>query len=96
MKYLGSITNDKDLSNKSYVDGLVVILTANLAPTYSSSNTYSVGDYVIYDNVLYVCNTAISTAEAWNSSHWTQTSIATVIGNIASALNTINSGGGVS
>lgn len=42
---------------------------------YSSSSTYNVGDYCIYDNTLYQCNTKISTAEAWNSSHWTEVNI---------------------
>lgn len=44
---------------------------------YSSSNTYAVGDYCVYGNTLYKCTTAISTAEAWNSAHWTATTIAT-------------------
>ena len=79
MKYLGSITNDKDLSNKNYVDGLAATLVANLAPTYSSSSTYAEGDYVIHDNVLFVCTTAITTAEAWNSAHWTQTTMSSFV-----------------
>ena len=47
----------------------------NLADEYSSSSTYDLGDLVIHDNVLYKCTTAITTAEAWNSSHWTATTI---------------------
>lgn len=47
----------------------------NIADEYSSSSTYAVGDLVIYDGVLYKCTTAISTAEAWNSTHWTQTNV---------------------
>ena len=42
------------------------------ATAYSSSDTYAVGDICIYNNKLYRCNTAISTAEAWNSNHWTE------------------------
>ena len=48
-----------------------------ITDAYSSSSTYSVGDYCIYGNTLYKCTTAISTAEAWNSAHWTATTIAT-------------------
>lgn len=44
---------------------------------YSSLQTYAVGDYCIYENTLYKCTTAITTAEAWNSAHWTATTIAT-------------------
>ena len=42
------------------------------ADAYSSSATYAVGDICIYGNKLYRCTTAISTAEAWNSNHWTE------------------------
>jgi len=45
--------------------------TNNLAPAYSASSTYSLGAKVIYNGQLYKCTTAISTAEAWNSAHWT-------------------------
>ena len=43
----------------------------DIAPAYSSSSTYAVGAKVIYNGQLYKCTTAISTAEAWNSAHWT-------------------------
>ena len=39
---------------------------------YSDSSTYNVGDFVYYNNQIYVCNTAIGTAESWDSTHWTQ------------------------
>jgi len=42
---------------------------SNLADVYSSSSTYAVNDYVIYDNALYKCTTAITVAEAWDSTH---------------------------
>ena len=48
----------------------------NFAPAYSASSTYAVGDTVIYKGQLYKCTTAISTAEAWNSSHWAAKSVA--------------------
>lgn len=38
---------------------------------YSSSSTYSIGDYIIYSNAIYKCNTDISVAEDWDSTHWT-------------------------
>lgn len=52
----------------------------NIADAYDATATYSVGDYCIYNNTLYKCNTAISTAEAWNSNHWTSTVIADELG----------------
>ena len=40
--------------------------------------TISVGDCCIYNGDLYKCTTAIpSGGEAWNSSHWTKTTVLT-------------------
>lgn len=51
----------------------------NFAGAYDSTSTYAVGDYVVYEHNLYVCNTAISTAEAWTAAHWTQVNIGSVL-----------------
>lgn len=48
-----------------------------VASVYSSSSTYSVGDFVIYNNTLYECTTAISTAEEWTAAHWTASDFGT-------------------
>ena len=48
----------------------------SIAPTYSSSSTYKVGDYVMYNAQLYRCIIEIGTSEAWNTSHWESVSIA--------------------
>lgn len=37
---------------------------------YSNQLTYSVGDYVFYNDILYVCITAITTPESFNSEKW--------------------------
>lgn len=47
----------------------------SLAPAYSASSTYAVGDMVLKDGQLYECNTAISTAEAWTAAHWTAVTV---------------------
>lgn len=52
-----------------------------VSDAYDPTQTYAVGDYCIYNNTLYRCNTAITTAEAWNSAHWTATSIASELEN---------------
>jgi len=46
-------------------------LSDSIASEYSSSATYAVGDHVLYNGGYYVCNTAITTAEAWTTAHWT-------------------------
>lgn len=68
---------------------------ANFAPAYSSSATYAVGDHVLYNGGYYVCNTAITTAEAWTAAHWTAvkvgpeiTDLKTQISNIADDIDT--------
>lgn len=47
----------------------------NIAPVYSTSSTYDLGDLVIYNNNLYECTTAITTAESWTAAHWTQVKV---------------------
>ena len=59
--------------------------TMNLSDEYDNTLTYSVGDYCIYNNTLYRCTTAISTAEAWDVTHWTETNIDEEIKNIDNA-----------
>ena len=58
-----------------------------IAATYSSSSTYKVGDYCIHDGGLYRCTTAITTAEAWTSGHWTAAKIGPDVSDLKSALN---------
>lgn len=66
-------TNDQ-LVNKSYVDNSILTKTYELSGlnAYSSNSTYSVNDYVYYNNLIYKCNTAVDTAEAFDSTKWTQ------------------------
>lgn len=37
---------------------------------YDATSTYKIGDIVSYNGSIYQSNSTISTAEAWNSSHW--------------------------
>ena len=77
---------DYNPSTKKYVDDSASTVANNIAPVYSDQSTYAIGEYVLYDKVLYVCNTTISVAESWTAAHWTQTNIATILGNIETAL----------
>jgi hypothetical protein len=52
---------------------------ANFADAYDSSATYAVGDYCTQYGRLYVCNTEISTPEAWTAAHWTATTVMAAI-----------------
>lgn len=51
----------------------------DIAPAYDPTSTYAVGDIVSYDGDIYKCNTAISVAEAWDSTHWTRKSVQELI-----------------
>ena len=75
---LADPTGNQDAATKKYVDD-----EANKRapvkvpmPVYSSSLTYAVGDQVIYDNKFYQCSTAITSAEVWNISNWSEISAA--------------------
>ena len=50
-------------------------LKAAMAPTYSPSAVYAVGDYAWNNGVLYRCTTAITSDETWTSGHWTAAAI---------------------
>ena len=56
------------------------------APQYSTSATYNVGDYVIYNGSLYRCTTKISTAESWTSGHWTAAKVGSELNDLKSAI----------
>ena len=46
---------------------------SSLAPKYSTSSAYSVGQYVFHDGSIYRCTTAIALpGEAWNPAHWSE------------------------
>ena len=42
----------------------------NLARPYDSASTYAVGAYVLFQDTLYKCTTAISTGEAFDPNKW--------------------------
>jgi hypothetical protein len=63
--------------------------TTNQASVYNASSTYKIGDYCIYNGYFYVCNIDIISPEAFNSSHWNQTTIGDSIQNGGGAGHTI-------
>lgn len=70
------MANIKKVSlNGTAYDITDAIVRSSVANEYSASATYAVGDYCIKDGVVYKCNTAISTAETWNASHWTEVKV---------------------
>lgn len=48
---------------------------SHTAEAYDATKTYAVGEYCVYNSKLYVCKTAITTAEAWTAAHWTEVTV---------------------
>ena len=64
-------------------------IDSSIAPAYSSSSTYAVGDMVVYSNKLYVCTTAITTAETWTEAHWTAVTISSELADLKEDFNAL-------
>ena len=63
-------------------DGL--LKTKCITNVYDNTSTYSVGDFCIYDDVLYKCTTAVTTAEDFDSTKWSSTNVTTEVSSVAS------------
>lgn len=68
-----------NMQNRTII-GAINTLLANFASVYDSTATYAVDDVVTYNGVLYKCTTAITTAEAFDSSKWTAITITDYMG----------------
>lgn len=64
-------------------------VSAMVAEAYSSSKTYAVGDYCFHAGTLYKCTTAIATAEAWTSGHWTAAKLADDLSEQSEAITSV-------
>ena len=64
-------------------------IDSSIAPAYSPSSTYAVGDMVVYSNKLYVCTTAITTAESWAAAHWTAVTISSELTDLKEDFNAL-------
>lgn len=82
----GSAWSQSSVKETDYQAALTA-LAGNFAVVYSNAATYAVGDYCVYNNVLYRCTTRISTAESWNSAHWTQVTVGAFMKGVAPLLN---------
>ena len=56
---------------------------ASIADQFDTTATYAVNDLVIYNNLLYICTTAVTTPGAWTgSTNWERTTLENQIDNI--------------
>lgn len=70
-----SIDSSLILSNLQFYRMLDIASISSIAPPYSTSATYALGDYCTKNGYFYRCNTPISTAEAWTAAHWTKVTV---------------------
>lgn len=84
---------DKNLQSITFPGITNKYKVPQVAPAYSASSTYVVGDYVNNAGTIYRCTTAITTAEAWTAGHWTAAMISSdfrdEVADLKSALSTI-------
>lgn len=67
-----------------YLFGAVTAIVGSIANEYDATSTYAVDSYVIYENVLYKCITAVTTPESFDDTKWSAVLI----------VNEMGSGGG--
>lgn len=48
---------------------------SNFAEAYDPTATYSIGEYVTYENLTYKCIVAITVPESFDGSHWTRVTL---------------------
>ena len=56
-----------------------------IAAAFSTTSTYALGDYVMYNGKLYECTTAVTVEGAWDASNWTESKVMTSFQPIPSA-----------
>ena len=59
-------------SNLRAVSDATYSAAVAVADVYNATSSYDIGDYCIKSTLLYKCNTAIPSGEAWDSGHWNE------------------------
>ena len=72
-----SVFHFDDLGSGGSIDPSVLAAkldSTSAAPAFDATKTYSVGEHVTYEGVLYECSTVVTTAGSWTgSTNWTAT-----------------------
>lgn len=60
---------------------------ASISEEFLDSATYDVGDLVIYNNLLYICHTAVEVPGAWTgNTNWSRTTVDTLVTNLGNDI----------
>lgn len=81
----GLSNTNRDVANKLYS-------VAIAEPYDATAGTYAIGDVVVYNGQRYVCTTAVAVAEPFDADKWTGEDVETVLENLATAINSVNTG----
>lgn len=73
-------SNLRAVSDETYSAAVAV------ADVYNATSSYDIGDYCIKSTLLYKCNTAIPSGEAWDSSHWDEICVSDELNEIRSSV----------
>lgn len=89
----GSHTHDDRYYTEEEIDvkmkeqqNQIDIARNNTADAFDETKTYAVGNYCIYNNVLYKCKTAVTEAGPWNEDNWAITTVEAEISELNSNL----------
>lgn len=74
-------------STATAADGKGTGAIASIADTFDPTSTYTVGDYVMYNSLLYICTTAVTVPGAWNAGSWQRTTVETILAAKANSAN---------
>ena len=61
------------------IEDVLADIKTNLGDTYSAAATYNVGDYCIYNNIMYKCIVAVTSPEEFDSTKWSIANIGDVL-----------------
>lgn len=76
-------------------DGKGAGAIASLADTFDPTTVYSVGDYVMYNSLLYICSVAVVTPGPWTgSANWSRTTVEAIFTGLTASTLPLNSGVG--
>lgn len=60
---------------------------ASIADAFDTTATYDLGDHTVYNSLLYVCTTPVTTPGPWTgSANWTRTTLEDIIDGVASSI----------
>lgn len=72
-------------------DGKASGAVASIAESFDATSTYSVGEYVMYNNLLYVCTTTVTTPGPWTgSTNWTRTTVDSITTSLSNTIDNLN------